>query len=307
MDLTPWPPLDYPEWRETKETLHRFAQIVGKLRMRLVPFRNHWWHVTLAVSARGLATGPMPFGDLTLDTEFDFVEHRLRIRTSEGRTTGFRLQDGLSTAEFFTRFVAALYEAGVAVELDPKPFDLGDSPAFPDDTAHASYDADAVVRFWTVLRRTEEVLARLASEFVGKASPTHLFWHSFDLAHGRFSGRRAPATSGADPVSAEAYSHEVIAFGWWAGDERTTPFPAFYSYTAPEPAGLREQPLEPAQAEWIDTGTGSLALLPYDAVRELADPAGAVLAFYRSAYVAGATLAGWDRDALEHATSSRAR
>jgi uncharacterized protein DUF5996 len=300
MSARGWPSLPYEEWRATKENLHRFTQVLGKLRMSRVPFRNHWWHVTLAPSARGLTTGPVPFGELTADAELDFVEHRLRIRTSEGADTGFALHDGLSTAAFYSSLGAVLAEAGVDAELDPRPFDLGDSPAFPDDEAHRAYDADAVNRFWTILRRTDEVLGRLAGDFTGKASPVQLFWHSFDLAHARFSGRRAPAGSGVDPVSAEAYSHEVIAFGWWPGDERTTPFPAFYSYTAPEPAGLTDHPLEPTEAAWADTGNGSLALLPYDAVRAAPDPAEALLRFYRSAYRAGATAAGWDRGALEH-------
>jgi hypothetical protein len=254
--------------------------------------------VTLYVSARGLTTGAMPAGDRAVEIELDLVDHRLEVRAGDGRTAGFALQDRPACAHFYADLFAALGDVGVTAEIHPHPFDLGDSPAFPDDTTHASYDADAVARFGQILRQTDAVLARLRSGFAGKASPTHLFWHSFDLAHARYSGRRAPAMPGADPVTAEAYSHEVIAFGWWPGDDRRTPYPAFYSYTAPEPDGLREHALAPAAAAWQDTGNGSLAILPYDAVREAADPAADLLAFFESAYAAGTAAAGWDAETL---------
>lgn len=293
-----WPALPYADWEPTKQTLHRYAQIVGKVRMALVPPLNHWWHVTLYVSARGLTTGPMPNGDETVEIELDFVGHRVHVRSSDGRTATFPLRDRLTCAGFYADLFAALRDGGVEAEIQPHPFDLGDSPPFAEDTLHDSYDAGAVERFWTILRRTDAVLAAFRSRFNGKASPAHVFWHSFDLAHARFSGRRAPPIEGADPVTAEAYSHEVIAFGWWPGDDRRTPYPAFYSYTAPEPGGLRDQPLEPAAAGWQDTGNGWLAVLPYDAIREAADPAGELLAFFESAYRAGTTAAGWDAAAL---------
>ncbi len=294
--MSSWPPLPYADWAPTKRTLHRYLQIVGKVRMALVPFRNHWWHVTLYASARGLTTGAMPYADRTAEIELDFVDHRLRVRSSDGREASFAL--GVSCASFYHRLFAALRELDIEIEIVAKPFDLGDSPPFPEDTAHDAYDAEAVERYWHVVRRGTAVLDAFRSGFTGKASPAHVFWHSLDLAHARFSGRPAPPIAGVDPVSAEAYSHEVIAFGWWPGDDRRTPFPAFYSYTAPEPDGLREQPLEPEAAEWQDTGTGSLAVLPYDAVREAHDPDAALLAFFESAYRAGAAAAGWETDAL---------
>ena len=294
----PWPALPYADWEPTKQTLHRYAQIVGKVRMALVPPLNHWWHVTLYVSARGLTTGPMPFGGETAQIELDFLDHRVHVRASDGRRADFPLGDRLACARFYADLFAALREVGVEAEIDPRPFDLGDSPPFAEDTLHDSYDADAVERFWTILRHTETALATFRSRFNGKASPAHVFWHSFDLAHARYSGRPAPPIEGADRVTAEAYSHEVIAFGWWPGDDRRTPYPAFYSYTAPEPGGLTDQPLAPAAAEWQDTGNGSLAVLPYDAVRVAADPAAELLAFFESAYRAGATAAGWDAAAL---------
>jgi hypothetical protein len=294
-----WPALPYEEWRETKETLHRYAQMVGMLRMALVPHRNHWWNVTLSLSARGLTTGPMPYGeDGHVEVELDLVDHHARVRASDGRTAGFPLRDRLACARFHADLTEALHAVGVDAAVPAQPYDLGDSPPFPVDEAHDRYDAEAVERWWGVLRRTEHVLASFASRFTGKASPAHLFWHSFDFAHARFNGRRAPAIPGADRVTAEAYSHELIAFGWWPGDDRRTPYPAFYSYTAPEPVGLRDHPLQPSAAAWQDTGNGSLAILEYDAVRTATDPALALIEFFESAYRAGASAAGWDVAAL---------
>ncbi len=292
-----WPALPYREWEPTKQTLHRYCQIVGKIRMALVPSVNHWWHVTLYVTARGLSTGPMPTPVGELEIAFDFVDHRLDVRRSDGATRQLDLREDCACADFFSRLFLALDELGVAVDIHPEPFDLGDSPALSADRVNATYDAEAVWRYWRTLAATQRVLDRLRSGFVGKASPVHLFWHSFDLAHARFSGR--PATLGdVDPVTAEAYSHEVIAFGFWPGDERRTPFPAFYSYTAPEPDGLTEHPL-PEGGQWQSAGSGSLALLPYDDVRERPDAEDAVLAFFQAAYRAGATAAGWDLAAFE--------
>ena len=302
-----WPELPYREWQATKETLHRYTQIVGKIRMALTPFRNHWWHATLYVSASGLTTGPMRHGDMTVEMDFDFVHQRMRFRTSEGRESLFALRDGLAVAGFYDGALESLDDVGVRVAINPAPFDLGDGPAFPSDTKHHIYDAEAVERWWRILRLTDHQLARFAARFNGKASPTHLFWHSFDLAHARYSGRRAPAAGGLDPVTAEAYSHEVIAFGWWPGDDRTTPYPAYYSYTAPEPENLTRRGLEPEDAAWHTVGSGSLAILPYDAVRAAPDPGDALLRFFESAYRAGAESANWDVHALATTESPNAR
>ncbi len=203
----PWPELHYADWEPTKQTLHRYAQMMGKVRTALVPFRNHWWHATLLISTHGMTTGPMPCGELSAEVELDVVDHRLHIRTSEGRSAGFPLRDRFACARFYYDLFAELRAVGVAVEIHPEPFDLGDSPAFADDTVHDRYDADAVARWWRILRLTNQALDRFASRFNGKTSPTQLFWHSFDFAHARFSGRRAPAIAGTDPVTAEAYSH----------------------------------------------------------------------------------------------------
>ena len=289
-----WPRLAYEEWEPTKQTLHRYIQIVGKIRMALAPFRNHWWHVTLLPATRGLTTGPMPDRDRDVEIAFDLIDHRLLLTTSDGQERVVELGRRPACADFYRDVFGALHAVGVDVEIHAEPFDLGESPPFAEDRINRSYDADAVTRFWRILARTEHVLGQFASRFNGKASPTQLFWHSLDLAHARYSGRPAPVSEGVDPVTAEAYSHEVIAFGFWPGDDRRTPYPAFYSYTAPEPDDLSSEPLEPSQAEWQDSGSGSLAILPYDAVRTTSDPHETLLSFYESAYRAGASQAGWD-------------
>jgi hypothetical protein len=285
--------LPYEDWEPTKQTLHRYAQIVGKVRMALAPSQNHWWHVTLYVTERGLTTGPMPHDGRDVTVELDLLAHRLRVRASDGREAGFPLGQRPACADFFADLFEALHEVEVSVEIDPQPFDLGDSPPLDRDRTNASYDSDAVERYWRILAATQRVLNRFRGSFVGKASPVHLFWHSFDLAYARYSGRPAPPTARVDPVSAEAYSHEVIAFGFWPGDDRTTPYPAFYSYTAPEPEGLSHHPLSGAGAHWQDTGNGSLAVLPYDSMRNTPDPDQTLLRFLEDSYSAGATTAHW--------------
>jgi len=265
--------------------------------MALAPSRNHWWHVTLRLATRGLTTGPMPVGEREVEIDFDLLDHRLLILSSDRQERTIELGSRPACADFYGDLFTALRELGAEVEILAKPYDLGDSPSFPQDRVNDSYDPDAVTRFWRILAATEHVLSRFASGFTGKASPIQLFWHSFDLAHARYSGRSAPVAEGTDPVTAEAYSHEVIAFGFWPGDRRT-PYPAFYSYTAPEPGGLQDEPLAPAAAEWQDTGSGSLAVLPYDPVRTTANPGRTLLDFYESTYQAGARRAGWDTAAF---------
>ena len=286
------PVLDLHPWEPAKDTLHLWCQILGKTRLALTRRRNHWWNVTLYVSARGLTTHRMPTDTGNLELEVDLVGHRLRARTTHAED-GFELVDGLSVAAFHDQYLALLDRLGVKAEIRAEPFGVPMTTPFADDVDHASYDSDAAGRFLSVLQWSADVFDEFAGWFSGKTSPVHLFWHSFDLAFARFSGRRAPAMPGADPVTAEAYSHEVVAFGFWPGD-RVNQFPAFYSYTAPEPSGLRERPLRPAAAGWIEQRGGSLAVLPYDAVRESSDPRADLLEFLQSAYEAGAPLAGWD-------------
>lgn len=286
-----WPALPLEAWVDSKRTLHRYCQVLGKIRLALAPFRNHWWHVTLAVGTRGLTTGPMPTGDgRTVEVGLDLVDHAAAVSTSDGGTASVRLRDGLACGDFYSELFAMLDRAGVDVRINPRPFDL-DGPLLSRDGDHRSYDADAVHRYWTILRLTAQVLDEFAGRFNGKQSPVQLFWHTFDLALARYSGRPAPPRSGVDRVTAEAYSHEVIAFGFWPGDDRV-PYPAFYSYTAPAPPTLTEHPLRPGAA-WWDAGSGT-ATLPYEDVRSDPAPRSTLLAFLTSAYEAGAGAAGWD-------------
>jgi hypothetical protein len=288
---TSWPPLPFAAWRATKETLHRYCQMIGKVRLALQPFRVHFWNVTLRLDATGLTTGPMPAGDGRLvEVRLDLVEHRCEVRDSAGAQVRFSLEPPLACADFHARLFGALSSSGIRADIDPRPYDL-DGPAFPVDRVNDTYDVEAVHRYWRVLASSAMVLEEFAGRFNGKQSPVHLFWHSFDLAHARFSGRRAPQREGAGLVEAEAYSHEVIAFGWWPGDDKVTE-PAYYSYTAPAPDGLLDQPLAPATAAW-DAAAGS-AMLTYEAVRSSADPRATLLAFWQSSYLAGARAAGWD-------------
>jgi hypothetical protein len=287
------PALPLEEWEATKDTLHLWVQIVGKTRLALAPMRNHWWNVTLHPSARGLTTRRMPVEAHNLEIEMDLVDHRVWARTTESDAS-FPLHDGLSVAAFHERFVDLLAEVDVRADIRSEPFGVPMTTPFAADHAHASYDADAVTRFLRVLQWSADTFEQFAGWYCGKASPVHVFWHSLDLATSRFSGKRAPVPSGIDGVNAEAYSHEIISFGFWAGD-RTTRYPAYYSYTAPEPPGLTAQPLRPGSAKWVAQGnSGSLAILPYDEVRTAADPRSTLLDFLQSAYEAGASLAGWD-------------
>lgn len=291
-DRVDLPPLPLAEWAETKDTLHRFTQIVGKIRLGAAPKRNHWWHAALYPSVRGLTTGPIPFGALAFSLEFDFVQHRLRLATSDGGERSVPLV-GQTVAGFYAATIGGLGELGVEVAIWPVPFDLQPAEPFPAHDAACVYDPGAAHRWWRILLWSDGVFQAFAGRFTGKASPIHFFWHSFDLAYTRFSGRRAPEIPGADPVTKEAYSHEVISFGWWPGDKRVG-YPAYYAYAAPEPGDLTARPLAPAAAFWNDTGRGHLAILGYDEARAAADPAAAVLAFLESAYRAGAATAEWD-------------
>jgi hypothetical protein len=293
------PPLPLAAWKTTKDTLHLYLQIVGKVRLALSPPANHWWHVTLYVTPRGLTTGPIPhgYGDFAID--FDLVDHALVTSASDGRRRRFDLEDGLSVAGFHDRLFADLDALGIEAPIRPVPYDTFSTEPFPTDVRHASWDREHVERFRRIHVAVDGVFQEFRGRFTGKSTPVHVFWHSFDLALTRFSGRPAPAREGAGRVEREAYSHECISFGFWTGDDRT-PEPAFYSYTAPEPAGLADEPLAPGAASWTPAGAGVLAVLPYDAVRAAEAPRQAVLAFLESAYQAGAKRAGWDREAFAH-------
>jgi hypothetical protein len=292
------PSLPLEEWEPTKQTLHLWAQIVGKIRMASTPPRNHWWHVPLYVDVRGLTTRRLhsPQGK-TFQIDFDFVDHNLVVRTSSGETEGLPLYDGLSVAEFDRQLHALLAGLDIDVAIRESPFGVPMTTPFPEDRQHATYQRDAVARYWRILDWTDSIFEEFSGWYCGKTSPVHLFWHSFDLAVTRFSGLRAPVSAELDPVSRDAYSHAVISFGFWAGDA-TVREPTYYSYTAPEPPELRSQPLEPRAARWAEQASGSLALLPYDVVRTSDDPRSSLLAFLQSAYEAGAATGGWDRAEL---------
>lgn len=292
------PELPFEPWEPTKRTLHLWTQIVGKVRLASTAPQNHWWNATLYVDTRGLTTRRLrsPNGDF--DVLFDFLGHKLVVHTSRGDIESFALEDGLSVAAFHDHLFASLRNLGIEVEIEAKPYGVPMTTPFAEDTEHASYDREAVERFWQTLRWVDWTFQEFAGWFCGKTSPVHLFWHGFDLAVTRFSSARAPENPNADPVTREAYSHELISFGFWPGDQKVQE-PTFYSYTAPEPAGLAEQRLRPAPASWQQPyGESHLALLPYEAVRASDDPRETLLDFLQSAYDAGALLAGWDRDAL---------
>ena len=293
------PELPLEDWEATKTTLHLWSQIVGKVRMASTAPRNHWWHVTLYVDVRGLTTRRMHSKDgVTFEIRFDFVDHRLVVATNGGAVESFDLVEGLSVAEFDTRLHAILARLGIDVAILESPFGVPMTTPFPSDREHAAYDRDAVERFWRILDWTDTVFEEFSGWFCGKTSPVHLFWHSFDLAVTRFGGKRVPEIPDADPVTRESYSHELVSFGFWAGDQNVRE-PTYYSYAAPEPDDLRGRPLRPEDAFWSEYGEGSLALLPYASVRSASDPRAALLAFLESAYEAGAGASGWDRAEFE--------
>jgi hypothetical protein len=297
----PFPALPFAAWRPTKETLHLFLQIVGKIRLTLQPRLHHWWHVPLYVSTRGLTTRAIAYSEELFDIAFDFIDHEVVVTTTRGERRSFALHDGLAVAEFHRRLFAILGELRIACVLArPVPYEHPTSKVpFAEDEAPRAYDREAVTRYWRILAGLQRPFEQFRGRFLGKSTPVHLFWHSFDLALTRFSGQPANVREGAGIVEAEAYSHEVISFGFWAGDDNI-PAPAFYSYTAPAPEGLRDVPLAPPEAKWVENRGGLLALLYYDDFRAAADPRQALLAFFESAYRGGAKLAKWDVEALTY-------
>ncbi|NOJ42442.1 DUF5996 family protein [Bradyrhizobium australiense] len=296
----PWPELPTAAWRDTCATLHLWTQVVGKIRLTKSPWLNHSWHVTLYVTPRGLTTSPVPDGARTFQIDLDLIDHALHITTSDGAQRQFALP-GQSVASFYTVIMATLAELGIAVAIDDMPNELPDPVRFSLDTEHASYDRDAVGRFLQILVNSDRVFKQFRTGFLGKASPVHFFWGSFDLAVTRFSGRRAPRHPGGvphlpDAVAHEAYSHEVSSAGFWPGGGAID-YPAFYCYAYPEPAGFRAAKVQP-DAAFFSEALGEF-ILPYDAVRTAADPDKTLLNFLHGTYKAAAIAANWDRDALE--------
>lgn len=290
-----WPALPWDEWKDTATTLHMWTQMVGKTRLALTPLVNHWWNVPLYVTARGLSTSAMPYHEHLLELEFDFLDHCLHARLSSGFNQSIELRPQ-TVAAFYKEYTGLLHSLGIDVNINPRPVEVQSPIAFSDDYEHASYDRHAVQRFWTVLRNSNRLFTVFRSRFQGKSSPVHFFWGSFDLAVTRFSGRLAPPRPGADKITREAYSHEVISAGFWPGNGGFGA-PAFYCYAAPEPAGLKVESIRPPEA-FYSTELNEF-LLKYDDVRRLDSPEEALLAFLQSSYDAAANLAHWDRAALE--------
>ena len=294
----PWPSIPWDAWQDTCRTLHRLTQIAGKIRLELSPMINHWWQVPLYVDSRGLTTSPIPYEAGIFDIHFDFLSSELRIATSGGavRTIGLRPR---TVAAYYREIMDALESLGIAVAIWTTPVEVDDRTPFENDTAHAAYDAEQVRRFWKALVQADRVIKGFQSGFLGKISPVHFFWGSFDLAATRFSGRRAPTHPGAPGVgrfvTVEAYSHEVSSCGFFPGSGLGTP--AFYSYAYPEPEGYREYPVQPKEAYYH--GNFREFILPYDAIRTAASPDETLLSFLRSTYEAAADLAKWDRKSLE--------
>lgn len=289
-------PASFPlsEWEDTKVTLHLYLQIIGKIRLALHPKRNHWWHATFYVMPRGLTTGPMPYQNRLLSIDFDFLSHELIIQTSQGDREVIGL-DNLPVAKFYTFVFESLKKMDIELSILAKPFDplqvKSDIP-FEEDHIHASYDKKAITKYWQILTYFYPVFQTFSGQFTRKQSPIHVFWHTFDLALTRFSGKQAPQIAGMDPVSKEAYSHEVISVGFWAGDDNISE-PAFYSYTYPEPQNLNQQPLKPKAAYWENRDNTHLAILKYHDLLKLNHPKKILLEFLESAYQAGRQCANW--------------
>lgn len=291
-------PLPYKDWERTKTTLHLWCQIVGKIKLRCTPHRNHWWNITLHPTTRGLSTLRMRSGDTFFEIEFDLIDRVLVVRTATAREAeAFPLTDGLSVAEFYEKLFAALARLNIHVRILARPYDMGVTTPFALDREHRTFDGVAARRWWEIVLWSADVLDRFAAEFLGKASPAHIFWHTFDLASARYSGRPGSVRDGANEVEREAYKREVIAFGFWPGDAKT-PMPAYYTYTAPEPEALAREPLRPGDALWVASGSGHLGVLAYETVRAAADPAATLTEFWRSGYEAGTRSAAWGTEAL---------
>jgi Family of unknown function (DUF5996) len=289
-----WPSLPLESWKDTYATLHMWTQIVGKVRLGLTPLVNHWWNVPLYVSAQGLTTSQIPYGARAFEIWFDFLQHRLVLQTSDGGVKSMPLRPQ-SVADFYQDFMKLLQSADIEIKIWTMPVEIPEPIPFDKDRVHASYDPEFAERFWRILLSVDAVFNQFRSGFIGKSSPVHFFWGSFDLAVTRFSGRRAPERPGADPITKEAYSHEVSSVGFWPGSGFGSA--AFYSYMAPVPEGFNDASVGPTDA-YFDAQLGEF-VLKYDAVRTASSPTTALLEFCQSTYDAGAKLGNWDRKSLE--------
>ena len=290
-----WPALPLSSWQPTRDTLHMWTQVVGKVRLALTPLVNHWWNVPLYVSARGLTTSSIPYGLRSFELEFDFIDHHLVLRVCDGSLASVPLS-ARSVADFYQELMATLHSSGIEVSIWRMPVEIAGPIPFDQDHTHASYDPLAVERFWRILMSVDAVFQQFRSRFIGKSSPVHFFWGSFDLAVTRFSGRRAPERPGADPITREAYSHEVSSVGFWTGSGDITE-PAFYSYASPEPAGFRESHVLPSFASYHRQMNEFI--LMYEDVRRSPSPSAMLLDFCQTTYAAAADKGSWDRTSLE--------
>jgi hypothetical protein len=297
-----WPELPLARWKQTCDTLHMWTQIVGKIRLKSTPYINHWWEVVLYVTSRGLTTSPMPYVDGSFEIDFDFLDHSLLIETSAGESRTMALEPR-SVANFYQELMAHLGSLGIDIQIDPMPVEVPNPIAFPEDDVHKSYDQDAVERFFKNLSHADRVLKKFRSGFIGKCSPVHFYWGSFDLAVTRFSGRRAPERPEADHATRLAYSHEVLSCGFWPGGGNIDG-PAFYAYAAPEPQGygdgMIQRKIRPPSAFY--SAALKNFILMVDEVRRAEDPDQMILDFLQSTYDLGADLGKWDRQALERKT-----
>jgi len=293
-----FPVLPLEEWEETKNTLHLYLQIIGKIRLKTFPKMNHWWHVPFYVNPRGITTRPIPYQNIQFEMSFDFIDHVFIIVTTDGQVRSIPLEDGLSVADFYKQVFTHLDESGIHQKIWSVPYDMpgiSDKP-FKTDTTHKSYDKKYVNRFWHILYQVDSVFQDFRGRFIGKSTPPHLFWHHFDLALTRFSGRKGPEQEGVHIVEREAYSHEVISYGFWAGDLNVRE-PAFYAYTYPVAEGLYEEPIKPEKAMW--NKEAGMALYMYNDMRQETDPKKALMDFLESVYMAGAKQARWDVESFK--------
>jgi Family of unknown function (DUF5996) len=297
-----WPTLPLDSWQDTRATLHMWTQIVGKVRLALTPLVNHWWNVPLYVTARGLTTSRIQYGEMAFEIWFDFLRHKLCLETSNGVLKTLPLTP-LSVADFYQQVMELLRAGGIEVKIWHMPVEIPDPIPFDEDKVHASYDPASAEKFWRILMSVDSVFTKFRAEYVGKSSPVHFFWGSMDLAVSRFSGRRAPERPGADFMTREAYSHEVSSVGFWPGNAGVCDA-AFYSYVVPEPQGFKQAHVRP-EAAYYNQQLGEF-LLSYEDVRKSPSPSAALLDFCHSTYEAGAALGNWDRESLERTNSERA-
>ena len=295
------PGLPFDKWKETRITLHLILQIIGKVRLKMTPRKNHWWYITHYVSVHGFSTSPIPYqdGNNTFEVVFDVHQREVRIQTSLAQTVSIPLHQGLTVAKFYQNFIDALKSLNINLTIIDRPFDMGVEKRFPEIMEYHHFDWDYIHKFWQIAHWTDGVFKEFSGRFYGKTCPVQLYWHHLDLAVTRFSGKKAPPMDTSARLSdKDAYSHEAISFGFWAGDENMQE-PAYYAYTYPSPEGLEKQPIKPETAKWIDSNGSPMAILKYNDLINSDNPRAVLLDFLESAYQAGATLAGWDVEELK--------